>query len=87
MAIFSNLFSNTFKSFSGNLTLLLPSRAVTSRNTSPMEVIEYEIAPEIRDEECSRSFSRGASPLLAALPIAPVLFVVVVELVGFGRMR
>lgn len=52
-----------------------------------MEVIEYEIAPEIRDEECSRSFSRGASPLLVALPIAPVLFAVVVELVGFGRMR
>ena len=86
MAIFSNLFSNTFKSFSGNLTFLLPSRAVTSRNTSPMEVIEYEIAPEIRDEECSRSFSRGVSPLLAALPLAPILLVVV-ELVGFGRMR
>jgi hypothetical protein len=55
-----------------------------------MEVIEFEIAPEIRDEECSRSFSRGASPLLAAwwpLAAPPVLLVVVIELVGFGRMR
>jgi hypothetical protein len=56
-----------------------------------MEVIEYEIAPEIRDEddeECSRSFSRGDSPLLAALPLAPtILLAVVVEMVGFGRMR
>jgi hypothetical protein len=51
-----------------------------------MEVNEYEIAPEIRDEECSRSFSRGVSPLLAALPLAPMLLEVV-ELVGFGRMR
>ena len=53
-----------------------------------MEVIEFEIAPEIRDEECSRSFSRGASPLLAALPPAPKLLLLAVEeLVGFGRMR
>jgi hypothetical protein len=85
MAIFSNLFSKTFRSFSGNLTLLLPSRAVTSRNTSPMEVNEFEIAPEIR-EECSRSFSRGVSPLLAVLPVAPLLLAVV-ELMGLGRMR
>ena len=83
MAIFSNLFSSTLTSFSGNLTLLLPSRAVTSRNTSPMEVIELEIAPEMRDE-CSRSFSRTAtSPLLApALPLLPME-----GLVGLGRMR
>jgi hypothetical protein len=55
-----------------------------------MEVIEYEIAPEKRDDddECSRSFSRGVSPLLAALPLAPILLWAVVELlVGFGRMR
>lgn len=52
-----------------------------------MEVIEYEIAPEIRDEECSRSFSRGVSPLLAAWPLAPILLLAVMELVGFGRMR
>jgi hypothetical protein len=50
-----------------------------------MEVIEFEIAPEIR-EEWSRSFSRGVSPLLAALPLAPLLLAVV-ELVGLGRMR
>ena len=55
-----------------------------------MEAIEYEIAPEIRDEECSRSFSfsRGVSPLLAALPLAPPpRLLAVVELLGFGRMR
>ena len=51
-----------------------------------MEVIEYEIAPVIRDEECSRSFSRGVSPLIAAWPLVPMLLAVV-ELVGFGRMR
>jgi hypothetical protein len=50
-----------------------------------MEVIEFEIAPEIRDE-CSRSFSRGVSPLLAVLPLAPLLLAVVV-LVDLGRMR
>jgi hypothetical protein len=68
------------------LDVLLSSRAVTSRNTSLMEVIEYEIAPDIRDEECLRSFSRGVSPLLAAMPPAPILLLAVVELVGFGRM-
>lgn len=83
MAMFSNLFSSTLRSFSGNLTLLLPSRAVTSRNTSPMEVNEFEIAPEMRPEECSRSFSfsRCVSPLLAALLVA------VTGLGGLGRIR
>jgi len=85
IAMFSNLFSSTLRSFSGNLTLLLPSRAVVSRNTSPMEVIEFEIAPEMR-EECSRSFSRGASPLLALLPLA-MLALGTAGLVGLGRMR
>ena len=88
MAMFSNLFSSTLRSFSGNLTLLLPSRAVTSRKTSPMEVIELEIAPEMREEECSRSFSRGVSPLLLALaPMAVVLLLPMAGLVGLGRMR
>jgi len=88
MAMFSNLFSSTLRSFSGNLTLLLPSRAVTSRKTSPMEVIELEIAPEMREEECSRSFSRGVSPLLLALaPTAVVLLLPMAGLVGLGRMR
>jgi hypothetical protein len=82
MAMFSNLCSSTLSSFSGNLTLLLPSRAVTSRKTSPMDVIEYEIAPEMREEECSRSFSRGASPLLVLLPRLGVA-----GLEGLGRMR
>ena len=50
-----------------------------------MEVIEFEIAPEIR-EEWSRSFSRGVSPLLVALLLgAPLL--AVVELGGLGMMR
>jgi hypothetical protein len=85
MAMFSNLFSSTLRSFSGNLTLLLPSRAVTSRNTSPMEVIEFEIAPEMREEECSRSFS---PPLLGAWPMGVLVFAAVeVEVVGLGRMR
>ena len=58
MAMFSNLCSSTLMSFSGNLTSLLPSRAVTSRKTSPIDVIEWEIVPEMREEECcSRSFS------------------------------
>lgn len=88
MAMFSNLFSSTLRSFSGNLTLLLPSRAVTSRKTSPMEVIELEIAPEMREEECSRSFSRGVSPLLLALaPMTVVLLLPMAGLVGLGRMR
>ena len=86
IAMFSNLFSSTLRSFSGNLTLLLPSRAVVSRNTSPMEVIEFEIAPEMREEECSRSLSRGASPLLALLPLA-MLALGTAGLVGLGRMR
>ena len=51
-----------------------------------MDVIEFEIAPEIREEGCSRSFSRNVSPLLAVLPPAPLLLAVV-ELVGLGRMR
>ena len=88
MAMFSNLFSSTLRSFSGNLTLLLPSRAVTSRKTSPMEVIELEIAPEMREDECSRSFSRGVSPLLPALgPTAVLLLLARAGLVGLGRMR
>ena len=80
MAMFSSLCSNTLMSFSGNLTFLLPSRAVTSRKTSPIEVMEWEMAPEMR-EECSRSFSfsRRASPLL--------VLVLVAGLVGLGRMR
>lgn len=89
MAMFSNLFSSTLRSFSGNLTLLLPSRAVTSRKTSPMEVIEWEIAPEMREEGCSRSFSRGVSPLLLALAPTTVLLLVLPRagVVGLGRMR
>ena len=89
MAMFSNLFSSTLSSFSGNLTLLLPSRAVTSRNTSPMEVIELEIAPVMREEECSRSFSRGMSPLLLAVGPPGVLLLVLPRagLVGLGMMR
>jgi hypothetical protein len=83
MAMFSNLCSNTLSSFSGNLTLLLPSRAVTSLKTSPIEVIEFEIAPEIREEECSRSFSRGASPF----PVLPPPILGEAGLVGLGRMR
>ena len=79
MAMFSSLCSSTLTSFSGNLTFLLPSRAVTSRKTSPIEVIEWEMAPEMR-EECSRSFSfsfsRGVSPLL-----------LLAKLVGLGRTR
>ncbi len=51
-----------------------------------MEVIEFEIAPEMREEECSRSFSRGASPLLALLPLA-MLALGTAGLVGLGRMR
>jgi hypothetical protein len=83
MAMFSNLFSSTLRSFSGNLTLLLPSRAVTSRNTSPMEVIEFEIAPEMREEECSRSFS---PPLLVMWPLA-VPLLAAAGVAGLGRMR
>jgi hypothetical protein len=87
MAMFSSLFSSTLRSFSGNLTLLLPSRAVTSRNTSPMEVIEFEIAPEMREEECSRSFSRSFSPpLLARWPLA-VPLLAGAGVAGLGRMR
>jgi len=53
-----------------------------------MEVIELEIAPEMREEECSRSFSRGVSPLLLALaPTAVVLLLPMAGLVGLGRMR
>jgi hypothetical protein len=48
-----------------------------------MDVIEFDIAPEMREEECSRSFS---PPLLATWPLA-VLVLAAAEVVGLGRMR
>jgi hypothetical protein len=82
MAMFSSLCSSTLMSFSGNLTFLLPSRAVTSRKTSPIDVNEWEMAPEIREECCcsrSFSFSFSVSPLLVLLVLA--------KLVGLGSTR
>jgi len=52
-----------------------------------MEVIEFEIAPEMREEECSRSFSRSFSPpLLAIWPLA-VPLLAAAGVAGLGRMR
>ena len=48
MAMFSRRCSRTLMSSFGNLTLLDPSRVL--ENKSPMETIEDERAPEMRDE-------------------------------------
>lgn len=48
-----------------------------------MEVIEFEIAPEMREEECSRSFS---PPLLVMWPLA-VPLLAAAGVAGLGRMR
>ena len=85
MAMFSSRCSSTLMSFSGNLTFLLPSRAVTSRKTSPIEVIECEIAPTMR-EECSRSLSLSFS-FSFSREVSPLLLLLLAKLVGLGRTR